>query len=73
MANSKKFKRLEVRNMVKSFGEILAVDDVSFSVDDGEFFTLLGPSGCGKTTILRCIAGLEKINQGVRLSNSWLL
>jgi ABC-type Fe3+/spermidine/putrescine transport system ATPase subunit len=64
MANSKKFKRLEVRNVVKSFGEVLAVDDISFAVDDGEFFTLLGPSGCGKTTILRCIAGLEKINQG---------
>jgi len=69
MANSKKFKKLEVRNVVKSFGEVLAVDDISFSVNDGEFFTLLGPSGCGKTTILRCIAGLEKINQGEIIVN----
>lgn len=64
MAGSEKFKKVEVRSLVKSFGEILAVDDVSFTVDEGEFFTLLGPSGCGKTTVLRCIAGLDKISQG---------
>jgi iron(III) transport system ATP-binding protein len=43
----------------------VAVDDVSFSVEEGEFFTLLGPSGCGKTTTLRCIAGLEHPDSGV--------
>jgi iron(III) transport system ATP-binding protein len=37
-----------------------AVDDVSFTVAQGGFYTLLGPSGCGKTTTLRCIAGLER-------------
>lgn len=41
-----------------------AVRDVSLSIEDGEFFTLLGPSGCGKTTILRIIAGLEKADKG---------
>jgi iron(III) transport system ATP-binding protein len=41
-----------------------AVDDVSFDVADGEFFTLVGPSGCGKTTTLRCIAGLERPDAG---------
>ena len=41
-----------------------AVDQVSFEVPEGEFFTLLGPSGCGKTTTLRCIAGLERPDAG---------
>jgi len=70
MASPGKIKKVEVRNIVKSFDGVRVVDDVSFTVDDGEFFTLLGPSGCGKTTILRCIAGLEKINQGEILVNS---
>jgi spermidine/putrescine ABC transporter ATP-binding subunit len=43
--------------VTKKFGETVAVDDVSFAVEPGEFFTMLGPSGCGKTTILRMIAG----------------
>jgi iron(III) transport system ATP-binding protein len=60
---------LEVRNLKKRFrarGDTLinAVDDVSFSVEQGEFFTLLGPSGCGKTTTLRSIAGLERPDSG---------
>jgi iron(III) transport system ATP-binding protein len=41
-----------------------ALDRVSLSIDDGQFFTLLGPSGCGKTTLLRCIAGLEVPDSG---------
>jgi iron(III) transport system ATP-binding protein len=43
---------------------VLAVDNVSFDVPKGEFFTLLGPSGCGKTTTLRCVAGLERPSSG---------
>jgi len=43
---------------------VKAVDDVSFTINDGEFFTFLGPSGCGKTTTLRCIAGLEIPDSG---------
>lgn len=50
---------LEFKNVVKRFGDNTVVDNVSFNVDQGEFFTLLGPSGCGKTTTLRLLAGLE--------------
>jgi iron(III) transport system ATP-binding protein len=57
---------IRVTNLVKIYetGNVRAVDDVSFTVDEGEFYTLLGPSGCGKTTTLRCIAGLERANGG---------
>jgi spermidine/putrescine transport system ATP-binding protein len=58
---------LEVRNVSKSFGSTVAVDDVSLSMHDGEFFGLLGPSGCGKTTLLRIIAGLEAPDRGTVL------
>ncbi len=46
------------------FGDFCAVDDVSFTIREGEFFTMLGPSGCGKTTTLRMIAGFEEPTQG---------
>jgi multiple sugar transport system ATP-binding protein len=45
-------------------GGVVAVDDVSLQVGDGEFMVLVGPSGCGKSTLLRCIAGLEKVSAG---------
>ena len=48
----------------RSFGEVRAVDDVSFSIEDGEFFSMLGPSGSGKTTCLRLIAGFEQPSSG---------
>src|SRR5262245_78088 len=51
---------IEVENLKVSFGAVLAVRGVSFTVMHGEQLTLLGPSGCGKTTTLRAIAGLEK-------------
>jgi len=50
---------VEIKNLTKKFGDVIAVDDVSFSIDENSFLALLGPSGCGKTTILRMIAGLE--------------
>jgi len=60
---------ISVTNLVKEFpvaeGVKVAVNDISFDLADGEFFTLLGPSGCGKTTTLRSIAGLEKPTSGV--------
>ena len=56
----------EVRicDVVKKYGDFHAVDGVSLDIRQGEFFTLLGPSGCGKTTLLRMIAGFNKIDQG---------
>jgi ABC-type Fe3+/spermidine/putrescine transport system ATPase subunit len=56
--------RVEVKNLVKDFGTVRAVDEVSFVVPEGGITTMLGPSGCGKTTILRCIAGLETATSG---------
>jgi len=60
---------LEIDDVKKIFGEtgingVLAVDDVSLEVQDGDFLVLLGPSGCGKTTTLRMIAGLERPTDG---------
>jgi iron(III) transport system ATP-binding protein len=55
---------LELSAVTKSFGDVVAVDDVSLSVEDGEFVCFLGPSGCGKTTLLRVIAGLEIADRG---------
>jgi iron(III) transport system ATP-binding protein len=56
--------QLTVRNLVKSFVSrqetVQVIKDVSFTIEPGQFFTLLGPSGCGKSTTLRCIAGLER-------------
>jgi ABC-type Fe3+/spermidine/putrescine transport system ATPase subunit len=53
-----------INGLRKRFGELVAVDGVSFSIDQGHTLALLGPSGCGKTTILRCLAGLETGDAG---------
>ena len=60
---------LELRNVTRLFGDFAAVDDVSLSIEAGEFFTLLGPSGSGKTTILRMIAGFDFPDSGQILLN----
>src|SRR5690242_10151436 len=53
-----------LEHVVKRFGEVVAVRDVSLEVQDKEFLVLVGPSGCGKSTILRMIAGLEELTDG---------
>ncbi|MFW5978007.1 MAG: ABC transporter ATP-binding protein, partial [Halohasta sp.] len=55
---------VEITNLGVDFESLTALNDVSLSIDDGEFFTLVGPSGCGKTTLLRSIAGLETPTRG---------
>ncbi len=55
---------VEFRNVVKRYGETVAVAGISFTVEEGRLVTLLGPSGCGKTTTLRMIAGLELASEG---------
>ena len=55
---------VELREVTRSFGEVVAVDHVSLGIPQGEFFALLGPSGCGKTTTLRIMAGFEKPSSG---------
>ena len=53
-----------LKQVNKSFGNVVAVDNVSIQIEDRSFVALLGPSGCGKTTTLRLIAGLEEANSG---------
>ena len=55
---------IRIENVTKRFGEYTAVDDISLTIEQGEFFSLLGPSGCGKTTTLRMLAGFEVPTEG---------
>ena len=52
--------RIELIDLTKAFGAVLAVKSLSFTIEDGEFVVFVGPSGCGKTTMLRMIAGFEE-------------
>ncbi|MEJ2730432.1 MAG: ABC transporter ATP-binding protein [Deltaproteobacteria bacterium] len=55
---------IEIQNLFKRFKDVVAINRIQLEVNKGEMLTLLGPSGCGKTTTLRCIAGLEKPEEG---------
>ncbi len=55
---------VKLKNLTKKFKEVVAVDNISLDIEDGEFLTLVGPSGCGKSTTLRAVAGLENPTAG---------
>src|SRR5918992_4981745 len=55
---------ISLEGVIKRFGKVIAVREVSLDIKEGEFFSLLGPSGCGKTTTLRMIGGFEQPDEG---------
>ena len=55
---------IRLEHVTKSFGTQKVLDDLSFTVNEGEFLTVIGRSGCGKTTMLRMINGLQKPDEG---------
>ena len=55
---------LQLRGIVKKFGEFTAVDTIDLDIRDGEFFTIVGPSGSGKTTMIRMLVGMDKPTSG---------
>ena len=56
--------RIDLHDLTKAYGGVVAVKNLSFTIEDGEFVVFVGPSGCGKSTLLRIIAGLEPISSG---------
>jgi len=61
--------KVKVRNLTKSFGDLLVLDDISFDVKKGEFLCIVGPTGCGKTTFLNSLTKLYDIDKGEMLVN----
>ncbi len=57
---------IEVANLTKHYGEVLAVNDISFSVRKGELFGFLGPNGAGKTTTINMLTGLARLDAGTK-------
>ncbi len=55
---------VKVKNLIKKYDDVVALNNVNINIEEGEFFALLGPSGCGKTTTMRCIAGFEDPSSG---------
>ena len=60
----KKSNAIEVKNLIKTYGDVYALNDVDLNISDGEYFVLLGPSGGGKTTLLRSIGGFIRPDSG---------
>lgn len=56
--------KIEVKNLTKSFGDLVVLDDINFKVAKGEFLAIVGPTGCGKTTFLNCLSKLMPTSQG---------
>ena len=64
MATDKKQPIVQLKGILKRFGEVVAVEKMDFDIEEGSMVTMLGPSGCGKTTLLRMVAGLEEPTEG---------
>jgi len=64
---------ISIENVIKRYGDLTIIPDLSVQIIDGEFFTLLGPSGCGKTTLLRMIAGFNTIEGGLIKFNDHII
>jgi NitT/TauT family transport system ATP-binding protein len=56
--------KISIRHLIKRFGSLTAIDDISIDIPEGSFFMIVGPSGCGKTTLLRILGGLETVTSG---------
>lgn len=56
--------KVSLQGITRKFGNVTAIEDITFDIEDRAFWVLVGPSGCGKSTILRTIAGLESITSG---------
>lgn len=61
---------IRLEHVTKSIGDLSILDNISFSVNKGEFLCMVGPSGCGKTTLLKCIAGLRKYEGSIYIDNT---
>ncbi len=61
--------RIRLENITKAFGPLTVINELSITIDAGEFFTFVGPSGCGKSTLLNMIAGLESPDNGLIFFN----
>lgn len=55
---------VKIVNLTKRFGEIVALNKVSFEIKDGEYVAIIGPSGCGKTTLIKCLTGIHRPTEG---------
>ncbi|MDT3994510.1 ATP-binding cassette domain-containing protein, partial [Mammaliicoccus fleurettii] len=64
---------IKFESISKNFNNTQVLNDVSFEIEEGKFYTLLGPSGCGKTTILKLIAGFETASNGNILFNNKII
>ena len=60
---------LEVKNLSKTYNKKTVLNNISFTVNDGEFLSILGPSGCGKTTLLKILIGIETLDSGEIIKN----
>jgi len=64
LSDTQKKAKIVVKNLTKKFGELLVLDDINFTVDDGEFLCIVGPTGCGKTTFLNLLSNLLEPTYG---------